>query len=42
MVNFKIYDVTDSKKQLIAIKILHNISRSTDNQAMKFGQLKKI
>ena len=42
MVDFKIYDVTDSKQQLIAIKILHNISKSTGNQAMKFGQLKKI
>ena len=28
-------------QQLIAINILPNIFRSTGNQAMKFGQLKK-
>ena len=28
-------------KQIIAIHILPNISRSKDNQAMKFGQLIK-
>ena len=33
-VNFKIYE-----KQIIAIHILPNISRSKGNQAMKFGQL---
>ena len=29
------------RKQIIAIHILHNISRSKDNQTMKFGQLIK-
>ena len=35
---FKIFKVTD---QTIAIHILHNISRSKGNQAMKFGLLIK-
>ena len=30
-----------TEQQIITIKILHNISRSKDNQAMKFGQLIK-
>ena len=38
MFNFKIVKVTD---QVIAIHILHNISRSKGNQAMKFGLLIK-
>ena len=38
MFNFKIFKVTD---QVIAIHILHNISRSKGNQAMKFGLLIK-
>ena len=29
------------RKQIIAIHILHNISRRKDNQTMKFGQLIK-
>ena len=32
---------TQSGKQPITIHILHNISRSKDNQTMKFGQLIK-
>ena len=32
---------SQSSKQTIAIHILLNISRSKDNQAMKFGQLIK-
>ena len=30
---------SQTRKQIIAIHILPNISRSKDNQAMKFGQL---
>ena len=37
-VNFKIYDVIISKK-IIAIQILPNISRSKNNQTIRFGQL---
>ena len=37
MVNFKIYDLTDWKTN--TIHILPNISRSKDNQTMKFGHL---
>ena len=37
-VNFKIYDVTISKK-IIAIQILYKISRSKNNQTIRFGQL---
>ena len=37
-VNFKIYDVIISKK-IIAIQILHKISRSKNNQTIRFGQL---
>ena len=29
----------ETGKQIIAIHVLPNISRSKDNQAMKFGQL---
>ena len=36
-VKFKIHDVTGY--QVITIHILHNISRSKDNQTMKLGQL---
>ena len=38
-VNFKFYDITAWWHQPIAIHIFSNISRSKDNQAMKFGQL---
>ena len=42
MVNFKYYDVTDWTIIILpVIHILPNISRSKDNQAMKFGQLIK-
>ena len=40
-VNFEIYDFTDWKK-IIIIHELPSISRSKDNQAMKFGQLIKL
>ena len=36
-VNFKVYDIPDW--QTIIIHILPNISKSKDNQPMKFGQL---
>ena len=39
VVNFKIYDVTHTDKQMITIHILPNISRSKGNQTIKFGQL---
>ena len=38
MVNFKIYEVTDWTAK-ITIHTLPNISRSKDNQAIRFGQL---
>ena len=38
MVNSKIYDITDWTE---TIHMLCNVSRSTGNQTMKFGQLKK-
>ena len=37
-VNFKIYDVTTAQK-IIKGHLFPNISRTKDNQAMKFGQL---
>ena len=40
-VNFEIYDFTDWEK-IIIIHELPSISRSKDNQAMKFGQLIKL
>ena len=39
IINFIIYDVTDWTKEIITIRILPNLSRSKDDQAMKFGQL---
>ena len=38
-VNFKIHDVTAWLKLTIAIHIFPSISRSKDNQTLKFGQL---
>ena len=38
-VNFKIYDVTIWLTNICNTHILRNISRSKDNQTMKFGQL---
>ena len=38
-VNFKIYDVTDLRKQIVTIHIYPNISRSKGIKPMKFGQL---
>ena len=37
--NFKIHDVTTWLAKICNRHILANISRSKDNQAMKFGQL---
>ena len=39
VVNFKIYDVTHTDKQMITMHILLNVSRSKGNQTIKFGQL---
>ena len=39
MVNFKTYDVTEYRQQIVRMHILSNISRSNGNQIKKFGQL---